>query len=106
MKVRARIVLFGVLLSAGLAWAQRDPVQATKGADVYLQKKCNVCHSINGKGGKAGPDLGAEGTKRDVPWLKAFLKDPKASNPKSKMMPFKGSDEELEALVAYLTSLK
>lgn len=106
MKVRARIVLFSVLLSAALAWAQRDPVQAAKGADVYLQKKCNVCHSINGKGGKGGPDLSDVGAKRDKEWLRTFIKTPKTINPQSKMLPFKGSEEELAALVAYLGALK
>jgi len=95
-----------MLLSAGMAWAQRDPVQVAKGADVYFEKKCNVCHAINGKGGKAGPDLSAVGAKRDEEWLRTFIKAPKTMNPQSKMLPFKGSEEELEALAAYLGALK
>ncbi len=34
------------------------------------------------------------------------IKDPKSVNPDTKQPPFKGTDEELEALVAYLMSLK
>ena len=38
--------------------------------------------------------------------MKTFMKDPKVLVPKAKMMAFKGGDEELEALVEYLGSLK
>jgi mono/diheme cytochrome c family protein len=105
-KVRTRIIVFSVLLSAGMFLVERDPGQAATGADVYHQKKCHVCHTINGKGGKFGGDLSHVGAKRDAQWLTTFLKDPKAANPETKMSPFKGSDEELQDLVAYLLTLK
>jgi mono/diheme cytochrome c family protein len=97
----AAAVLIGELVSA-----QMDSALIPRGEKVYMEKKCAVCHQVKGKGGKAGPDLSTVGAKRDAPWLKAFMKDPKATNPKSKMMSFKGNDEELEALVSYLVSLK
>jgi cytochrome c len=103
----AMAVMVAVLLSERpTIWAQADSGQIARGEKVYVDKKCALCHAINGKGGKAGPDLSAVGAKRDANWLKAFLKDPKATNPKSKMMSFKGDGNELEALAAYLTSLK
>jgi cytochrome c2 len=76
------------------------------GEKIYSAKRCGACHVIQGKGGKLGPPLSDIASKRDAQWLKAFLKDPKAINPESKMSPFKGTDEELEALVAYLSTLK
>ena len=94
-----------LLFAVSMAWAQIDPARVADGEKVYLEKKCAVCHAIRGTGGKAGPELSAEGTKRDAQWLKTFMRDPKAVNPKAKMPPFKGGDEELEALVAYLASL-
>lgn len=104
------LVLFGALLnSATMAWAQADLI--AKGEKVFADKKCIPCHAIKGKGGTVGPtargpELSTVGANRDAQWLKTFLKDPKAVNPKSKMMAFNGTDEELEALVAYLTSLR
>jgi mono/diheme cytochrome c family protein len=96
----------GALLFAMIAcMAQADPI-ISKGGKVYTEKKCAACHSINGKGGKFGGDLTHVGAKRDAQWLTAFLKNPKTANPESKMSPFKGSDEELQDLVAYLLSLK
>ena len=80
--------------------------EAALGEKVYSAKRCAACHVIQGKGGKLGPPLSSIASKRDEQWLKAFLKDPKAINPESKMSRFKGTDEELEALVAYLLTLK
>jgi mono/diheme cytochrome c family protein len=96
------LLLFGM----SAAWAEADPVQIARGEQVYTEKKCGFCHAIRGGGGKLGPDLSGVGAKRDEQWLKGFMKEPKAMNPKAKMLPFKGSDEELEALVAYMTSLQ
>jgi cytochrome c2 len=46
------------------------------------------------------------GAKRDAQWLKTFMKDPKAVLPNAKMLSFHGNAVELEAVVAYLRSLK
>jgi len=46
------------------------------------------------------------GSRKDAEWIKGFLKDPKSVIPDTKQPPFKGTDEQLEALVTYLMSLK
>src|SRR5207248_229941 len=45
---------------------------AAKGQKLYASQGCATCHRIGGKGGKIGPDLSKEGTKRDAQWLVAF----------------------------------
>lgn len=106
------IVLLGtLLLTITGAWAQAAPALIAKGEKVYAEKNCALCHVIKGKGGTVGPmargpDLSTVGAQRNAQWLKAFMQEPKAVNPKAKMMAFKGTEEELEALVAYLGSLK
>ena len=99
-------VLSALLFVTSIVWAQGDPAQVAKGEKVYLEKKCTVCHAIRGQGGKVGPELTMVGAKRDAEWLRMFMKGPKAMVPKAKMLPFKGSEEELEAMVAYMASLK
>ena len=80
---------------------------AAAGKALYAKQGCEACHKIGGKGGKIGPDLSKEGTKkRSTPWLVAFLKNPKSKNPKSTMPPVSGSPKELADLAAYLQSLK
>lgn len=65
-----------------------------------------MCHTLEGVGGKIGPDLSDVGNKRAAEWIKAFLKDPKSVIPDTKQPPFKGTDDELEAVVTYLISIK
>ncbi len=105
MKAKALLVM-AMVSAASVSSAQVEPALIAKGEKVYMDKRCGACHAIKGKGGKAGPDLGDIGAKPEVERLKNFMKDPKAVNPQSKMLPFKGTEEELEALVRYLSSLK
>jgi cbb3-type cytochrome oxidase cytochrome c subunit len=101
----------GLVIIAGLSLAMAAGINTqaeseSKGNQVYADKKCALCHMIQGKGGKTGGDLSTVGTKRDAEWLKRFIMAPKAVVPNAKMPPFKGSADELDALVAYLMSLK
>jgi cytochrome c2 len=98
------VVLMGSAMSGSLAQAQEGSVE--KGKEVFSAKKCAICHKVNGVGGKMGPDLSDIGDKKDSEWLTKFLKDPKSLMPEAKMPAFKGSDQELQDLVAYLMSLK
>lgn len=100
------VLLMAMLVAASVSLAQVESALIAKGEKVYAEKQCVVCHMIRGKGGKVGSDLSQVGTKRDEQWLWTFIKDPKSVNPQSKMMALKGSEEDLEALVAYMASLK
>ena len=84
------------------------PAAAADAPEVY-EKKCKVCHSIKGEGGKQaekGGALDGVGAKHDAAWLKAYIEDPKSKVPDAKMPKLKLAPEELDALVAYLSSLK
>src|SRR3970040_2003179 len=101
------IGIWMVVFSFGVKFAQGEEEQVGKGKEIYTQKKCSMCHKIDGVGGKMGPDLSDEGNKgRDEEWLIKYFKDPKSLMPEAKMRPVKGTDEELKALAAYLMILK
>ncbi|MGE5191155.1 MAG: c-type cytochrome [Deltaproteobacteria bacterium] len=57
-----------------------------------------------------GPDLGKAGANPEhtVEWLMAFIKNPKAGKPQSRMPPFEGklSEDDLKAIAEYLASFK
>lgn len=95
----------GVLLFGITGFAQ-EASQIEAGKKVFSEMKCTMCHKVEGVGGKIGPDLSHVGSKKDAKWLKGFLKDPKSVIPDAKQPPFKGTDEQLDVLVAYLMSLK
>jgi len=76
------------------------------GQKLYAAQDCATCHKIGSKGGKIGPDLTKEGTKRNAQWLVAFFKNPAAKYPKGTMPPVKGSQKDLQDLAAYMRTLK
>ena len=75
------------------------------GQEVYQTNKCQVCHSIAGAGNKKGP-LDGIGSKMPKAAIKEVLLNPKDSGRKPLMKPVKLPENELEALVDYLASLK
>jgi len=98
------VMALAVVAYAGAPLAAQG--DKTKGAKVYTDAKCSVCHKVGTAGGKMGPDLTKVGTTRDLAWLSKFLVNPKGVDPKNKMRAVKVKGEDLDNLIAYLLSLK
>lgn len=99
-----RTLVMAALLILGGAGASL----AADGKQVY-DAKCMTCHSIGGTGGKMaklGGALDDVGSKRDAAWLKAYIQDPKSKMPDAKMPKVKLTDDELDAVTQYISSLK
>jgi mono/diheme cytochrome c family protein len=116
MTFRAKRYLLTTTLAvaAGLAMAIPAAGQdAAKGQQVYTAQKCSVCHSIAGKGGKAGT-LDGVGAKLSADDIKQWITHPtdaaaKAKSTKKPPMPNKYGKlpaADIDALVAYMQSLK
>jgi mono/diheme cytochrome c family protein len=106
---RRLAVVSGVLLLPALAAAQPD---VTRGYKLYVDHKCSACHSISGYGNIALPldEVGASRTDADIrEWLIApDAMRGKTGSTKKPPMPSYGklSARDIDALVAYLKSLK
>lgn len=85
--------------------ALADPLVA-KGKAIYEEQSCNACHGDNGEGLPAGPKLVGIGAKLPPDKLVAVLKQPTAKMTEGGMAPLALSDEEFNALVAFLNGLK
>jgi mono/diheme cytochrome c family protein len=99
-----------VFVFAGSALAQDAKIQ--KGIKVYADQKCAMCHSIEGKGNVKGP-LDGVGSKLTVKEITDWIVDAKMMTEKTKAprKPLMKSypnlpKDELDALVAYMVSLK
>ena len=109
--VIATMALVALTAFAGTAVAQDAKIE--KGIKVYADQKCSMCHSIAGKGNVKGP-LDEAGTKYKAEELRQWMVDPVAMTAKHKAdrkpaMPAKYAalpKDDLDALVAYLASLK
>ena len=118
-----RVAISGGLFMAALTIAlvvgtprlarSQDAEQIKKGEQVYVAQKCSVCHSIAGKGGKQSP-LDGVGSKLSADEIRQWIVEPiemakKTSSAKKPPMPKKYDKlppAELDALVAYMQSLK
>ena len=69
---------------------------------------CSACHRLRGEGNAIGPDLTSVGNYRDAAWLKRYITDPTAVDPKSGMPPFSGvlGENDLLDVARYLAAQK
>lgn len=116
---RPRWIALVATMSAVLIGASsraQDAARVEKGKQVYdaAMPKCKTCHSIGGAGNVKGP-LEGVGSRLKAEEIKAWMRTPKEMTEKTKAarkpyMPAypkeKMSDEDLEALTAYMLSLK
>ncbi len=117
--------LFALLLPAtgpagGVAFAapQPSPGEAMSsspdGKEIFLNQKCNLCHSVSTAGIEAtiksaamrGPDLVNVGDRHDAQWMKDWLHKKVEMNGKKHRKLFTGSDEELDTLIDWLQHQK
>jgi cytochrome c oxidase subunit II len=84
------------------------------GSELFLQRGCVQCHAIAGTGGDIGPDLTNFGQRLTLAAgivdntaenLAAWLRDPQAVKPENHMPTIPLTEEDIDALVAYLLSL-
>jgi mono/diheme cytochrome c family protein len=106
-------ILAGAALGVAAPARAQDAAQAKHGQEVYTAQKCQMCHSIAGKGGKTS-SLDGVGAKLSADDIRAWITHPdemtaKTKSTKKPPMPKKYGKlpaADLDALVAYLQTLK
>ena len=108
--MRLALLVCMVTFAGAATAAAQDTAHGEK---VYAAQKCSMCHSIAGKGSAKGP-LDGVGSKLTEAEIREWIVDPVAMTKKTnatrkppmtakyKSLP----KEDLDALVAYLVSLK
>jgi len=80
--------------------------EESPGKQVYLDQKCDMCHAVSTAGieGKTdkGGDLVGLADQYDAEWLTQYLKKEADKDGKQHVKGFKGTDEDLKALVDWL----
>ena len=106
MKVVSFTVL-GVLVLGALAPALAQGQDlAVHGKAQFLQQGCHGCHAIGALGTPIAPDLSRIGARYSRAYLMRWLRDPSAHVPTASMPTLELSEEQVEALAAYLSSLR
>lgn len=96
------------------AGLQVDPAVAKRGQSLFQNRGCVGCHSI-GKGKRSGPDLAGVTRRRDLDWLRRWMKNPTpmfetdsiakallAEYNNTRMPNLRLKDDEVEALLQYM----
>lgn len=117
-RIRRRGRVLGSSLSLGLLLTLTGTAvnaDEAEGKKEFIAQKCNVCHSISSEEithtskieKLVGPDLAGIAERREAPWLRTYIqREQLGDNGKKHAKPFKGSDEELQAIVTWLGTLK
>lgn len=99
----------GIATSAAAAVAQDAKV--AKGMQVFTDQKCSLCHSVGDKGNKKGP-LDEVGSTLSADEIRQWIVNAKEMREKTEatrkppMKTFTLPSDEVDALVAYLQTLK
>ena len=114
----AAIVAYAVLVGA-IIWLKPPPVRfayaetasTRAGETIFRREGCLSCHELFGNGTSYGPALDGTGSRRDLPWLRDYLRAPRpgvGGKTYRLRMPAYGTLEagELDALVSYLGALR
>jgi len=104
------LVAAAALLGAASA-ASAQSAEVKKGMDVYNSQHCSLCHSINGKGNAKG-SLDGVGSKLKPEEIREWIVNPKEMTAKTSatrkppMKQYNLPKDDVDALVAYLSTLK
>ena len=108
------MIRVGIFLSALIVcFAAQAGAQDAKarGEQIFADQKCSACHAIAGKGNSKGP-LDDVGSKLSAADIRAWITDAKGMTAKTHatrlpaMKAYTLPKEDVDALVAYLGSLK
>lgn len=116
----------GIIGVVGLAWCAApaqsaaqdslvvDVALAKRGESLFRNRGCEACHTI-GKGKRAGPDLQGVTVRREVDWLRRWLKNTNEmlnsdSTAQAMLAEYNGvrmpgqklSDPDVDALIHYM----
>lgn len=73
---------------------------------IVKEKSCVTCHTIGTEGGTVGPILNQIANRRDMDWMRKWLKDPNRVAPGTKMPNFQFTDEQIESLINDLQHMR
>jgi len=75
---------------------------------LIIGRYCSNCHTFDGDGGTAAPDLSRVGATRDKQWLLNWITNPEEVDPFANMPAFGDTltPQEMTALVDYLSQRK
>jgi cytochrome c oxidase subunit II len=106
--VRTAILAFGfaMLMISHAALAQDRTALIEQGKKLFFDQGCFGCHTVGKVGTPIGPDLSQVGDKYPPAYLVGWLRDPVSQKRTAHMPKIELTEQEIQALAAYLSSLR
>lgn len=104
--MRSLVIAAALLAASVTAWAQSEDAIITRGQAAFANNGCYGCHMIGKFGTPIGPDLSKVGWKYQPIYLARWLRDPALQRPTAHMPALELSEADIQALAAYLGSLR
>ena len=105
MKSTMLAVVLLVVVGVVIAQSQSGPI-IERGETAFKNNGCYGCHIIGKAGTPIGPDLTQVGRKYPAEYLARWLRDPALQRPSAHMPALELTDADVQALAAYLGSLR
>ena len=90
-------------LARAVKEAEAEPAgNVANGKKIFSESRCISCHTVEGKGNGSAPELSRVASQAARGWLLAFLRDPHAFNPRTRMPRYGFTAAESRDVVAFL----
>jgi cytochrome c oxidase subunit 2 len=99
-------ITLAVLVAAGATLAQGTPARVERGGKWFMDNGCYGCHTVGKIGTPIGPDLSHVGNKYTLDYLERWLRDPLHQRPSAHMPKLELTEDQVQAVAAYLSSLR
>lgn len=110
MKNIALFLLFVIAIIGLYGFAFSLNAEEPSGKKIFVDSKCSMCHSVESADitskKKDAIDMSGVGNKNNAEFLAKYLTKKEKLNDKEHKTAFKGTEEDLQALAAWLESLK
>jgi cytochrome c oxidase subunit 2 len=102
----ALLIGLSVLFVAAPGLAEDRSVLIEQGKQLSFTQGCFGCHTVGKVGTPIGPDLSHVGAQYALSYLTGWLRDPASQKRTAHMPKIDLTEEEIQALAAYLSSLR
>jgi cytochrome c oxidase subunit 2 len=102
----ALLIGLTVLFVAAPGLAEDRSVLIEQGKKHFFKQGCFGCHTVGKVGTPIGPDLSHVGAQYGLSYLTGWLRDPASQKRTAHMPKIDLSEQEIQALAAYLSSLR
>jgi mono/diheme cytochrome c family protein len=100
------VLALAIGLAAAPAWGQEGSGLTAQGKRLFVEQGCYGCHTLGKAGTPIALDLSRIGKKYSESDLTKWLRNPSAQKPSAHMPKIQLTDPEVQALAAYLASLR